>query len=85
MKFNLNSLTKKFILNEGKGPTANSWLQALVENINSLKPRTVSEQRRVEVMKHQVKELRRLSRRMEEQINRLEEQVNILEEEKKNG
>ena len=84
MKFNLNSLTKDFILNEGVGPTINSWVQALSENINALKPRSLSEERRIEVMKHQLRELRRSSRRMQEQINKLEEQVSFLQEEKKN-
>jgi len=82
MKFDLNSLTRKFILSEGVGPTLNSWVQALSENINALKPRSLSEERRVEVMKHQLRELRRASRRMQEQVNRLEEQVNILQEDK---
>ena len=80
MKFNLHSLTKEFILNEGKGPTINSWIQALSENIGALKPRSLSEERRVEVMKHQLRELRRASRRMQEQITRLEEQVTVLQE-----
>lgn len=83
MKFSLNSLTKDFILNEGAGPTINSWIQSLSENINALKPRSLSEERRIEVMKHNLRELRRVSRRMQEQINKLEEQVNILQEEKK--
>tara|TARA_Y100001963_G_C6671270_1_gene395244 strand:- start:653 stop:907 length:255 start_codon:yes stop_codon:yes gene_type:complete len=80
MKLNLHSLTKEFILNEGKGPTINSWIQALSENIGALKPRSLSEERRVEVMKHQLRELRRASRRMQEQITRLEEQVTVLQE-----
>jgi len=80
MKFNLHSLTKEFILNEGKGPTINSWIQALSENIGALKPRSLSEERRVEVMKHQLRELRRSSRRMQEQITTLEEQVTVLQE-----
>jgi|TARA_R110002020_G_scaffold156278_1_gene338263 hypothetical protein len=80
MKFNLHSLTKEFILNEGKGPTINSWIQALAENIGALKPRSLSEERRVEVMKHQLRELRRSSRRMQEQITTLEEQVTVLQE-----
>ena len=46
--------------------------------------RTVSEERRIEVMKHQLRELRRTARRMQEHVNKLEEQVNILEEEKGN-
>jgi SMC interacting uncharacterized protein involved in chromosome segregation len=84
MKFNLNSLTRDFIVNEGTGPTISSWIQALSENVNSLKPRSLSEERRVEVMKHQLRELRRTSRRMQEQINKLEEQVTILQEDKSN-
>ena len=82
MKNSLNSITRNFILSEGQGPTINSWIQALTENVNAFKPRTISEERRIEVMKHQLRELRRVSRRMSEQINRLEEQVNILQEEK---
>jgi len=85
MKLDLNSLTRNFILNEGVTPTINSWIQALSENISSFKPRTLSEERRIEVMKHQLRELRRSSRRLQEQVNMLEEQVNVLEEDKKNG
>lgn len=80
MKINFDSLTKEFILNEGKGPTISSWIQALSENIGALKPRSLSEERRVEVMKHQLRELRRASRRMQEQIIQLEEQVTFLQE-----
>ena len=83
MKFNLDSLTKRFILNEGQGPTMSSWIQALTENINALRPRSMAEERRIEVMKHQMRELRRTSRKMQESINQLEEQVNILQEEKR--
>jgi len=85
MKIDLNSLTRNFILNEGTGPTINSWIQALSENIGAFKPRTLSEERRIEVMKHQLRELRRSSRRMQENLTRLEEQVNILQEDKNDG
>ena len=80
MKFNLHSLTKTFMMNEGVGPTINSWIQALSENVNALKPRSLSEERRIEVMKHNLRELKRASRRMQEQVNKLEEQVTILQE-----
>ena len=83
MKNTLHSITKSFIMNEGKGPTINTWIQALVENINALKPRSLSEERRVELMKHQLAELRRASRRMQEQINTLTEELNFLQEGKK--
>ena len=84
MKIDLRSLTRNFILNEGSGPTITSWVQALSENINALKPRSLSEERRVEVMKHQLRELKRCSRRMQEQLTKLEEQVTLLEEDKEN-
>jgi len=80
MKFNLHSLTKTFMMNEGVDPTINSWIQALSENVNALKPRSLSEERRIEVMKHNLRELKRASRRMQEQVNKLEEQVTILQE-----
>jgi len=80
MKVNLHSLTRSFIINEGAGPTINSWIQALSENISALKPRSLSEERRIEVMKHNLRELKRSSRRMQEQVNKLEEQVTLLQE-----
>jgi len=80
MKIDLNSLTRNFILSEGTGPTMNSWIQALSENVGAFKPRTLSEERRIEVMKHQLRELRRASRRMQENLNKLEEQVTLLQE-----
>ena len=85
MKIDLNSLTKKFIINEAAAPKINSWIQALSENISALKPRSLSEERRVEVMKHNLAELRRSARRMQAEVMRLEEQVNILQEDKKDG
>ena len=82
MKFDFHKMMSSFIINEGESinPTINSWIQALSENIGALKPRSLSEERRVEVMKHQLRELRRSSRRMQEQVTRLEEQVTVLQE-----
>jgi|TARA_Y100001970_G_scaffold288085_1_gene414395 hypothetical protein len=82
MKIDLRSLTRDFIMNEGRGPTIVSWIQALSENVNALKPRSLSEERRIEVMKHNLAELRRAARRMQERIIKLEEQVNVLQEDK---
>jgi hypothetical protein len=76
----LDKLTKNFILNEGKGPTINTWIQALAENISSLKPTTVSDKRRVELMKHKLTELKRTSRRMTEELRSLQEELKFLQE-----
>ena len=85
MKYSLNKITKNFILNEGQLPTIDSWIQALSENINSLHPRALYEKRRVEVMKQQLSELRRMSRRMTSKISVLEEELKIIKEDRQNG
>tara|TARA_Y100000310_G_scaffold305229_1_gene345145 strand:- start:2096 stop:2347 length:252 start_codon:yes stop_codon:yes gene_type:complete len=77
----LNKITREFILNEGAAPTFQTWFQALYENLASLKPRTLSDQRRVDVMKHQLNELRRTTRQMHHKITQLEEQLQLLQEE----
>jgi SMC interacting uncharacterized protein involved in chromosome segregation len=82
MKIDFDRMTKDFILNEGQGPQLKSWVQALEENIRSFKPSSVKDHRRLEVMKHQIREIRRSSRRLQEQVNVLEEQLQILQEEK---
>ena len=55
-------------------------IQALGETITKLKPKTQTEQRRVEMAKSQLKEIKRHVRRLEEQVNVLQEQLKILEE-----
>ena len=82
MKYSLNKITKNFILNEGQLPTIDSWIQALSENINSFRPRALYEKRRVEVMKQQLSELRRMSRRMTSKISVLEEELKIIKEDR---
>lgn len=78
----LNKITREFILNEGVAPTFQSWIQSLFENLHSLRPRTISDQRRIEQMKYQLVELRKITRRMQENISHLEEQVVLLQEDK---
>ena len=58
------------------------WIQSLQDNLNSLRPKTVTDKRRIDLMKHQLTELRRITRRMDEQIKKLEEEVNFLQENK---
>jgi len=76
----LNRITKNFMLSEGKVPGLRSWVQALEENIKSLKPKSLSEERRLALMKYQIREIRNGSRRLLEEMKTLEEQLKILEE-----
>lgn len=76
----LNTITRKFLIGEGSKPSIHSFIQALGETITKLKPKTQTEQRRVEMAKSQLKEIKRHVRRLEEQVNVLQEQLKILEE-----
>ena len=55
----LNKRWKQFILNEGTGPDIGVWMQSLKDNINMMRPRSIRESKRVELMKHQLAELLR--------------------------
>ena len=81
----LNKRWKQFILNEGAGPDITVWLQSLNDNLNLLRPRSVRESKRVELMKHQLREIRRASNRLHSEVARLEEENQLLQEEKNEG
>ncbi|HIO67814.1 MAG TPA: hypothetical protein EYN41_05710 [Flavobacteriales bacterium] len=82
----LNSMTKKFLLDEGKSaPSLASYVQAVEEIVNNLHPRSQTESRRIEIAKSHLKEIRRHSRRLEEKLVTLEEKLAILEENKEDA
>ena len=81
----LNKRWKQFILNEGRGPDITVWLQSLNDNLNLLRPKSVRESKRIELMKHQLKEIRRASNRLHSEVVRLEEENQLLQEEKNEG
>ena len=81
----LNNRWKQFILNEGSGPDITAWLQSLNDNLNLLKPKSIREIKRVELMKHQIREIRRASNRLHSEVVRLEEENKLLQEEKNEG
>tara|TARA_R100001086_G_C11697471_1_gene220389 strand:- start:199 stop:483 length:285 start_codon:yes stop_codon:yes gene_type:complete len=82
MSVNYYKMTKDFLLYEGEIPEANilTYVQALSEVIANMKPRTQSEGRRLAMAKQQLKEIKKMARRMQEQIGVLQERVNVLEE-----
>ena len=79
---NMKNLTRRFILEEWKQPSFASHVQALREILESLKPKTVTEKRRLEVAMVHLREVRKSQRRLEEKLNILEEQVKLIEEQK---
>tara|TARA_Y100000114_G_C11648004_1_gene272687 strand:- start:129 stop:413 length:285 start_codon:yes stop_codon:yes gene_type:complete len=82
MSVDYQKMTKNFLLYEGSVPDATilTYVQALSETIANMKPRTQSESRRLAMAKQQLKEIKKMARRMQEQITVLEERVNVLEE-----
>jgi hypothetical protein len=93
MSKTLNDLTRDFLLNEGtiKEASLKAYIQALEENILKFEARSNTEARRLEVMKEQLRGIKRNARRLEEQLHLLEsknielqEQLNLLQEKKDN-
>lgn len=67
-------------MGEGKGPDWKAYLQSIEEALGSIRIRSQRDSRRVELAKHNLKEIKRYMRKMEEQVVTLEEQLKILEE-----
>ena len=77
-------LTREFILGEARqGASPQSYFQTITELLDMMKPRTVSNQRRIESIRESVRNLRRHMLQMEKRITVLQEQIQVLEEAKK--
>ena len=59
-----------------------TYIQGLQEIISNLKPRTMTEKRRLQLAKTHLREVKRFARRMENEVSVLQEKLNILEESK---
>jgi len=83
MKQLLNNITRSFLINEGRvEPSTRSYLQSISEIINSISPKSRTDERRIEIVKSHLLEVRRSVMKLEERVQVLEEQVKVLEEEK---
>ena len=78
----LRRMTREFLLGESSAPSLASYLQSIGEVLGSVTPRSRTDERRIEMAKSSLKEVRRQTRRMQERVSVLEEQVKILEESK---
>ena len=59
-----------------------TYIQGLQEIISNLKPRTMTEKRRLQIAKTHLREVKRFARRMQNDMSVLQEKLNILEESK---
>jgi hypothetical protein len=78
----LRRMTREFLLGESKAPSVQSYLQSISEVLGSLRPRSRTDERKIEMARQSLKEVRRYARRLQERVTLLEEQVHILEESK---
>jgi hypothetical protein len=76
----LNSRWKEFILNEGVTPDISVWVQSLKESLGMIKPRSMRESKRIELMKHQLNEIRKASNRLQRENQILQEENQLLQE-----
>lgn len=78
----LESTWQNFLNESLDEKTIFTYIQGLEEIISNLKPRTMTEKRRMSLAKQHLREVKRAARRMQNEMNVLEERLNILEESK---
>jgi len=78
----LNSTWKNFLNESLDEKTIFTYIQGLEEIISNLKPRTMTEKRRMSLAKHHLREVKRYARKMQSNIEILNEKLNVLEESK---
>lgn len=75
-------ITRQFLLGEARAPSIASYIQSVSEVLECITPRSRTDERRIDVAKANLKEVRRHTRRLQERVTVLEEQVQVLEESK---
>ena len=78
----LNSKWQNFLNESLDEKTIFTYIQGLEEIISNLKPRTMTEKRRMSLAKQHLREVKRAAKRMQSEMHVLEERLNILEESK---
>jgi len=78
---NLDSIVRRFILGEGKAaPTVRGYVESVINIIETIRPRSQRESRQLSIAKEHLREIKKINRKLEEQVYTLEEKINILEE-----
>jgi hypothetical protein len=78
----LNSDWRDFLTESLDEKNIFTYIQGLQEIISNLKPRTMTEKRRLQIAKTHLREVKRFARRMENDMSVLQEKLNIIEESK---
>jgi hypothetical protein len=79
----LNKITWNFIkLEENISPSVRSYIQSLSETLDTLRPSSTADKRRLEIARSHLKEVKKHVNKLEEQVFDLEEKIKLLEETK---
>ena len=78
----LNSDWQKFLTESLDEKNIFTYIQGLQEIISNLRPRTVSEKRRLQLAKQHIREVRKYARRIMNENMDLHEKLQLLEESK---
>jgi len=78
----LDSTWQNFLNESLDEKTIFTYIQGLEEIISNIKPRTMTEKRRVSLAKQHLREVKRYARRMQSENTILLEKLNVLEESK---
>ena len=76
----LNSDWRDFLNENLDEKTIFTYIQGLQEIISNLKPRTMTEKRRLSLANQHLREVKRYARRLQNEVITLNEKLNILEE-----
>jgi hypothetical protein len=80
VEVSLDSTWKNFLNESLDEKTIFTYIQGLEEIISNLKPRTMTEKRRMSLAKQHLREVKRYARRMQNENTTLLERLNLLEE-----
>lgn len=78
----LDKAWKDFLNESVDEKTIFTYIQGLQEIISNLKPRTLTEKRRLQLARQHLREVKRFARKLNNDIGVLQEKLNILEESK---
>ena len=59
-------MTREFLLGESKAPSVASYIQSISEVLQSVTPRSRTDERRIEIARANLKEVKRHMRRLQE-------------------
>jgi hypothetical protein len=80
MSVDLRKLTREFLLNEAKKakPSVRAYAESVIDTLSSIKVSSQSDQRKIEMAKEHLKDIKSLTRRLEIKLESLERQLEEL-------